>query len=249
MGCYAALPALRVATGLLFNPHNGGLPRADILHTELCSLHLNPQDHSPEQLVVQSLFADGHIRYSMTLDERPGIEAPRPAFEALATHEEVIPDSIEDMTWVLSECGFRMTLSREAPDKIAAALPGFLERLLESAGENPQARRDQIIFAILFVTKDEPVHSKHCHSGEHWLHAALFILHPLVLISAGLLWYAWGQQPLSFIRYTGFEREFLLVNTLLTLAFGLYQLIYWNFLWSSATSQKQARLITPSTVN
>jgi hypothetical protein len=104
-------------------------------------------------------------------------------------------------------------------------------------------------FSCLFVTKDEPVHSKYCSSGEHWLHAMLFILHPLVLLSAGLLWYGWGQQPLSFIRYTGFEHEFLLVNTLLTLAFGLYQLIYWNFLWSSDTSQKQARLITPYTVN
>jgi predicted naringenin-chalcone synthase len=109
---------------------------------------LNPQDHSPEQLVVQSLFADGHIRYSMTLDEIPGSEAGRPAFKVMATHEEVIQDSVEDMTWVLSEWGFRMTLSREVPDKIAAALPGFLERLLMSAGENPQTNRDEIIFAI-----------------------------------------------------------------------------------------------------
>jgi predicted naringenin-chalcone synthase len=148
MGCYATLPALRVAAGLLFNPQNGGTPRADILHTELCSLHLNPQDHSPEQLVVQSLFADGHIRYSMTMDEMTGSEAGRPAFQVLAMQEEVIPDSVEDMTWVLSEWGFRMTLSRDVPDKIAAALPGFLERLLVSAGENPQANRDRIIFAI-----------------------------------------------------------------------------------------------------
>jgi predicted naringenin-chalcone synthase len=109
---------------------------------------LNPQDHSPEQLVVQSLFADGHIRYSMALDEMPGSEAPRPAFEVLATHEEVIPNSLDDMTWVLSEWGFRMTLSREVPEKIATALPEFLERLLVSAGEDPRARRDQIIFAI-----------------------------------------------------------------------------------------------------
>ena len=148
MGCYATLPALRVAAGLLINPQNGGTPRADILHTELCSLHLNPQDHSPEQLVVQSLFADGHIRYSMTLDEMTGSEAGRPAFEVLAMQEEVIPDSVEDMTWVLSEWGFRMTLSRDVPDKIAAALPGFFERLLVSAGQNPQANRDRIIFAI-----------------------------------------------------------------------------------------------------
>jgi 2-polyprenyl-6-hydroxyphenyl methylase/3-demethylubiquinone-9 3-methyltransferase len=77
----------------------------------------------------------------------------------------------------------------------------------------------------LFVTKDEPAHSKYCSSGEHWLHAMLFILHPLVLLSAGLLWPVWGKQSLSFIQYTGFERELLLANTLLTLAFGLYQLI------------------------
>ena len=104
------------------------------------------------------------------------------------------------------------------------------------------------VFSCLFVTKDEPTHSKYCSSGEHWLHAVLFILHPLVLLSAGLLWLAWLKQPLSFIHYTGFEREFLVANTLLILAFGLYQLIYWNFIWSSDTSQKQARLITPSTV-
>jgi hypothetical protein len=105
------------------------------------------------------------------------------------------------------------------------------------------------VFSCLFVTKDEPTHSKYCSSGEHWLHAMLFILHPLVLLSAGLLGPAWRKQPLSFIHYAGFEREFLLANTLLTFAFGLYQLIYWNFLWPSDTSQKQARLITPSTVN
>ncbi|HKQ72359.1 MAG TPA: hypothetical protein VJ810_01430 [Blastocatellia bacterium] len=104
-------------------------------------------------------------------------------------------------------------------------------------------------FSCLFVTKDEPVHSKYCSSGEHWLHAMLFILHPLVLLCAGLLWQAGRQPSLSFIRYTGFERGFLLANTLLTLAFGLYQLIYWNFLWPSTRSQKQARLITQSTAN
>jgi len=148
MGCYAALPALRVAAGLLFNPQNSAASRADLIHTEICTLHFNPQDHNPEQLVVQSLFSDGHIRYSMTLDEKSGCEVKGPAFEALAAHEEVLPDSHEDMTWVLSEWGFRMTLSREVPDKIAAALPAFLERLLVSAGESPQVPLDDFVFAI-----------------------------------------------------------------------------------------------------
>ena len=105
------------------------------------------------------------------------------------------------------------------------------------------------IFSCLFVTKDEPVHSKYCHPKENWLHALLFSLHPLALLSAGLLWPACHQQTLSFIRYNGFERKFLLGNTLLTLAFGLYQLVYWNFLWPSLISQKQARLTTTSTIH
>jgi hypothetical protein len=97
------------------------------------------------------------------------------------------------------------------------------------------------VFSCLFVTKDEPVHNRRCTSYEQWLHALLFILHPLVLLSAGLLWPAWRQQTLSFIRCTGFERGFLLGYTLLTLFFGIYQLIYWNIIWPSATSQKPAR--------
>jgi hypothetical protein len=97
------------------------------------------------------------------------------------------------------------------------------------------------LFSCLFVTKDEPVHNKRCSPHEQWLHALLFILHPLVLLSAGLLWPAWRRQTLSFIHYTGFEREFLVGYTILTLFFGIYQLIYWNVIWPSATSQKQAR--------
>jgi hypothetical protein len=105
------------------------------------------------------------------------------------------------------------------------------------------------VFSCLFVTKDELVHSKHCRPAEGWLHALLFSLHPLALLSAGLLWPAWHQQTLSFIHYSGFEREFLLGTALLTLAFGLYQLVYWNFLWTSETSQKEIRSTTPSTIN
>ncbi len=69
MGCYAAFPAIRMAAGQLGLAAGlaatGTPPRADIVHTELCTLHLDPSDHSAEQCVVQSLFADGFIRYSV----------------------------------------------------------------------------------------------------------------------------------------------------------------------------------------
>src|SRR5262249_17269533 len=70
------------------------------------------------------------------------------------------------------------------------------------------------IFSCLFVTKDEWVHKAHCPPGEHWLHAMLFVLHPLLFISAGLLWavlHTDSTSRFNFIRYEGFERAFFLV--------------------------------------
>lgn len=99
------------------------------------------------------------------------------------------------------------------------------------------------VFSCLFVTKDEWVHTKHCRAGEHWLHAMLFILHPLTFLSAGLMWQAIRATDAdalssSWIRYHGFERTFFAVNALLTLLFGLYQLTYWNLVWKNASKAR-----------
>jgi predicted naringenin-chalcone synthase len=147
MGCYAALPALRIAAGLL--SHREDLrSRAVIVHTELCTLHFNPGDHSPEQLIVQTLFADGHIRYSLV----PGKDGESldgdSAFEVLAVREEIVPDSLDDMTWFLSDWGFQMTLSREVPGKIAACLPTFLSALFADAGLSYSEEAGAAIFAV-----------------------------------------------------------------------------------------------------
>ena len=147
MGCYAALPALRIAAGLLRDCGNMR-PKAEIVHTELCTLHFNPGDHSPEQLIVQTLFADGHIRYSLVLGEETEFRGAGDAFELLAVREEIVPGSLDDMTWVLSDWGFRMTLSREVPGKIAACLPRFLSTLFDCAGISYPQNAQDAIFAI-----------------------------------------------------------------------------------------------------
>ncbi|HEX2671359.1 MAG TPA: hypothetical protein VHM25_10835, partial [Polyangiaceae bacterium] len=43
-------------------------------------------------------------------------------------------------------------------------------------------------FSCLFITKDEMVHSKLCAPLETWLHAVLFVLHPVVFLTLGLVW-------------------------------------------------------------
>jgi 2-polyprenyl-6-hydroxyphenyl methylase/3-demethylubiquinone-9 3-methyltransferase len=73
------------------------------------------------------------------------------------------------------------------------------------------------IASTLFVTKDEGVHARLCSAGEHWLHAVLFALHPIVLAAfAGLWWHG--------------ERTLLGIQLALVLAFAAYQVVYWNVL-------------------
>ena len=90
------------------------------------------------------------------------------------------------------------------------------------------------IFSSVFVTKDERVHKLYCPAAEHWLHAVLFILHPLVLISLALLWPAAHGQSSDFaglILYSGWERGALWAVSAMAFLFGSYQLAYWNLLW------------------
>ncbi len=137
MGCYASLPAIRLAAGLL----ERGKSRVDLVHTELCTLHLDPSQHLPEQLVVQTLFADGMIRYRASLEGTAGLEW-------VTTREEIVPDTEDAMTWMVSDFGMQMTLSRKVPDHIRACLGGFLDRM--GAGLDLGARRlaERALFAI-----------------------------------------------------------------------------------------------------
>ena len=138
MGCYAALPALCMAAGFLAR----GKERVDLVHTELCTLHLNPAQHLPEQLVVQTLFADGLVRYSVS----PA--GAGPGLEWLAGREEVVPDTASAMSWMVADHGMEMTLSRRIPEYLGGALEPFLERLAADGGVSAGALRAQAWFAI-----------------------------------------------------------------------------------------------------
>jgi len=142
MGCYASMPAIRMAAGFV----ERGKARVDIVHTELCTLHMDPSQHLPEQLVVQTLFADGLIRYSVSRADELG---PTPkGLELLSTREEIMPGTEDAMTWMVSDFGMQMTLSRKVPDHIRAGLGPFLESLAATANLTPAHLYEKAIFAI-----------------------------------------------------------------------------------------------------
>lgn len=142
MGCYASMPAIRMAAGFM----ERGKARVDIVHTELCTLHMDPSQHLPEQLVVQTLFADGLIRYSASRME--GADATMKGLALLATQEEIVPDTGDAMTWMVSDFGMQMTLSRKVPDHIRAGLGPFLESLAAAADLTPARLIAEAVFAI-----------------------------------------------------------------------------------------------------
>lgn len=92
------------------------------------------------------------------------------------------------------------------------------------------------LFSCLMVTKDEFVHKHHCAGMEHWLHACLFILHPIVLTMTGIIWpiiqgiqntfwlLSWLDNPTALMW-------FMYIQTGAIAAFLLYQIVYWNFIW------------------
>jgi predicted naringenin-chalcone synthase len=139
MGCYAALPAIRMAEGFVAAEKQ----RVDIVHTEMCGLHMDSHDNSPEQLVVQSLFADGHVKYSVLPAGSAGV-----GFKVLKICEQIIPETQADMSWITASWGMKMTLSREVPAKISSNIRGFIEKIIEGSGYKLNEILKEAIFAV-----------------------------------------------------------------------------------------------------
>ncbi len=86
------------------------------------------------------------------------------------------------------------------------------------------------LFSCFFVTKDEWVHARLCDAREQWLHAVLFICHPLVFVSLGILW-MWRDAPQIFglnAQYIPITMMALYFQAVLLAVFLVYQVIYWN---------------------
>lgn len=128
MGCYGSIPAIRMGSGFLSN--SAEKQQVDIVHTEICSLHSNTSLHQLDQLVSQSLFADGFMKYSIVR------QASQPHLKLRAVKEEIIPNSLKAMTWNVVDWGFQMSLAKEVPVFITRHLSGYLDRLCKKIPQN-----------------------------------------------------------------------------------------------------------------
>ena len=118
MGCYAAIPGLAtvadavVARGLT----------AVLLCVELTSLHVQPATDEAQQMVAHALFSDAATAVVITPEAR-GLAVVDITAKTDVSHHA-------DMTWDVTDLGFRMGLSPRVPDVLARHVRGVVAGLL-----------------------------------------------------------------------------------------------------------------------
>ena len=129
MGCHGGFNALRVGKA-----YAEADSRATVLIVcvELCSLHFQYTDN-PEQIVANSIFADGAAAIVGRSADHP-MAAEVSGRRLLDQTSVVLPETVDQMGWLIGDTGFEMSLSPEVPTLIGNALPGTTATFLKKHG-------------------------------------------------------------------------------------------------------------------
>jgi predicted naringenin-chalcone synthase len=132
MGCHAAVNAMAVASAFAASDRAACVLLAC---AEVCTVHFQASARV-DRVVANTLFADGAAAavISAPPQDDGGVQSliERPALARCAS--AIIPDSTGSMAWHIGDHGFEMTLGADVPDRIAAALPRWVDRELEALG-------------------------------------------------------------------------------------------------------------------
>jgi predicted naringenin-chalcone synthase len=181
MGCYGAFPPVNMAVGFLASSHHvlsSAKKKYDIVHTELLSSHADFSAQKPSDIVVMTLFADGFAKYSAYtesafLDQKniPSTDSrPKRGLKVRSSHNEIFPDSLEEMTWIPKSHVFEMYLSKNVPLLIRDRIVAFISELTRMAGVDFETEKKNILFAIHPGGPKILTHIRDCLGiGEHQL--------------------------------------------------------------------------------
>jgi alkylresorcinol/alkylpyrone synthase len=128
MGCYAAIPGLAVATDYVIAQRRPAV----LVCTELPSLHVQPPPHDTQQAVAHALFADACAALVLGPSQIVG-----EGLDVIAVETLTDVGSTADMTWDITDHGFRMALSSRVPALVARNVPALVDRLLTDRGLAP----------------------------------------------------------------------------------------------------------------
>lgn len=132
MGCHGAFNALRVADAFATAD-----PRAVVLVicVELCSLHFQYGPRA-DHVVANSIFADGAgAAVGVGAGHARGAEAGR--WRIVGQASCILPESADQMGWMIGDHGFEMSLSAQVPATIAEHIAPFVAAGISAHGLAP----------------------------------------------------------------------------------------------------------------
>lgn len=148
MGCYGAFPPVRMAAGFLSHALllEQERKQVDIVHTELLFTHLDISKYDANNIVNMTLFADGFIKYSVKTARKSDI--PAGSFALLSMQDQIIKDTLSEMSWKPGNYQFDMYLSKAVPGLIRDMAVNFLTKLCAKGGIDFAEEKSTMIFAI-----------------------------------------------------------------------------------------------------
>lgn len=141
MGCYGAIPGIRNAYDTI---NTGRNQVALVLALELCSLHLQ-FDLKSESIVSAALFSDGAAAALITRHKSTLLVESEPAPKLLSFKTQCDYNTLDEMSFTLTDQGFRMYLSSYVPQILASNIEAFVDDLL---GECYLQRDEVSVWAI-----------------------------------------------------------------------------------------------------
>jgi alkylresorcinol/alkylpyrone synthase len=124
MGCYAALPALGAVADYVIARQRAAV----LLCVELPSLHVQPHSDNVDQLVTHALFADA----AAALVVAPSDLRDAPGLDLVDVVARTDVSAVDQMTWDVTDLGFRMGLSPKVPNVLARHVGPVVDDLLSA---------------------------------------------------------------------------------------------------------------------
>jgi predicted naringenin-chalcone synthase len=123
VGCHAALPAMEMVRHYVAAEQRAAV----LLCLELPSLHLQPPSSALQDVVVHSLFSDAAS--AAVIQPRAMHSGALAIIDGASVTDAAFAD---EMTWTITDFGFKMTLSRHVPEVLAEFVGPLVDRLLEA---------------------------------------------------------------------------------------------------------------------
>lgn len=128
LGCLAGAAGInRVADYLKGHPKAAAI----FFSVELCSLTIQFEDLSIQNIISTGLFGDGGAAVLVVGDEHPlAKESP---LELLSWQSAFFPETERVMGWDIVDSGFKVVLSKSVPEIVAEEMPKEVQELLQQS--------------------------------------------------------------------------------------------------------------------